>query len=90
MILKISKKKKISFKKQKGRSSFYYRRKPYQSDLFYVINKKLDEIYDFIRMLDANNYPKAYYILGNKKIELSDVSLNDQFVKGKFLIKKKK
>jgi len=90
MILKISKKKKISFKKQKGRSSFYYRRKPYQSDLSYVINKKLDEIYDFIRMLDANNYPKAYYILGNKKIELSDVSLNDQFVKGKFLIKKKK
>ena len=40
-------------------------------------------------MLDADNYPKAYYILGNKKIELSDVSLDNQSVKGKFLIKKK-
>ena len=40
-------------------------------------------------MLDASNYPKAYYILGNKKMELSDVSLDNQLVKGKFLIKKK-
>ena len=89
MILKLSKKKKILFTTQKGKSSFYYRRKPYQSNLSYVINKKLNGIYDFIRMLDADNYPKAYYILGNKKIELSDVSLDSQSVKGKFLIKRK-
>ncbi len=89
MIIKLSKKKKILFHRQKGRSSFYFRRKPYQSNLSYVINKKFGEIYDFIRMLDASNYPKAYYILGNKKMELSDVSLDKQLVKGKFLIKKK-
>ncbi|EDZ60986.1 chain A, Methionyl-Trna Formyltransferase From Clostridium Thermocellum [Candidatus Pelagibacter sp. HTCC7211] len=89
MILKLSKKKKISFKKQTGKSSFYYRRNSYQSNLSYVINKKLVDIFDFIRMLDASNYPKAFYKLGNKKIELTDVSLNNQFVKGKFIIKKK-
>ncbi|WP_423787595.1 hypothetical protein [Klebsiella pneumoniae] len=53
------------------------------------MNKKLVDIFDFIRMLDASNYPKAFYKLGNKKIELTDVSLNNQFVKGKFIIKKK-
>ena len=40
-----------------------------------VINKKLNKIYDFIRMLDRESYPRAYFILGNKKIELSDVIL---------------
>lgn len=90
MIVKISKKETISFKKQKGRSSFYLRRQPYQSDISYVIDKKSIEIFDFIRMLDADDYPKAYYILGNKKIELYDVSLKNQYVMGKFLIKNKK
>ena len=89
MILKIKKKKKIIFSKQKGRSSFYSRRKPSQSNISYVINKKLEKIYDFIRMLDADKYPKAYYNLGNKKIELSDVSLDSKSVKGKFIIMKK-
>ncbi|MDP1340293.1 MULTISPECIES: hypothetical protein, partial [Klebsiella pneumoniae complex] len=70
--------------------TFYkFRGNSYQSNLSYVINKKLVDIFDFIRMLDASNYPKAFYKLGNKKIELTDVSLNNQFVKGKFIIKKK-
>ena len=89
MILKISNKKKIIFNKQKGRPTFYSRRNSYQSNISYVIDKKLDKIYDFIRMLDADKYPKAYYILGNKKIELSDVSLDSKSVKGKFIIIKK-
>lgn len=41
-------------------------------------------------MLDANNYPKAYLVLGNKKMELSDISLQNKSVKGSFLLKKKK
>ena len=56
---------------------------------FYCKNLTRLDIFDFIRMLDASNYPKAFYKLGNKKIELTDVSLNNQFVKGKFIIKKK-
>ena len=87
MIIRLSKQKKINFKKQRGRSSFYERRKPNQSNISNVINKNFYHIYDFVRMLDADDYPKAFFILGNKKIELSDVSLNNQFLKGKFLIK---
>ena len=90
MIKKISKKKKIFFKKQEGTSSFYKRRKPFQSNMSNVINKKLNKIYDFIRMLDAETYPRAYFTLGNKKVELSDVILKNQFITGKFIIKRNK
>ena len=41
-------------------------------------------------MLDAYNYPRAYYDKGDKRIEFSDVSLESQSVKGKFVIKKNK
>lgn len=88
MIKKISKKKKIYFKKQKGKPTFYSRRKPFQSNISSVINKKFKRIYDFIRMLDAESYPKAFIVLGNKKIELSDVNLKNDIVRGKFLIRK--
>ena len=50
--------------------------------------QKLKRIYDFIRMLDAESYPKAFIVLGNKKIELSDVNLKNHIVRGKFLIRK--
>ena len=39
-------------------------------------------------MLDAESYPKAFIVLGNKKIELSDVNLKNDIVRGKFLIRK--
>ena len=41
-------------------------------------------------MLDAETYPRAYFILGNKKVELSDVILKNQFITGKFIIKRNK
>ena len=90
MIKIISKRKKISFKKQKGLSSFYRRRKPFQSNISNVINKEPNRIYDFIRMLDADSYPKAYLVSGNKKFELYDVILKKRVVSGKFLIRKNK
>ena len=86
MILKISRKKRILFKKQKGKSSFYFRRNEHQSDIKYTINKELNSIYDFIRMLDAQNYPKAFHIIGNKKIEFFNVLLKNKSLSGKFLI----
>tara|TARA_Y100000768_G_scaffold380695_1_gene358193 strand:- start:374 stop:1045 length:672 start_codon:yes stop_codon:yes gene_type:complete len=87
MIIRLSKQKKINFRKQTGKSSFYKRRKPNHSNISNVINKQFYRIYDFIRMLDADDYPKAFFIMGDKKIELSEVSLNNQYLKGKFLIK---
>ena len=39
-------------------------------------------------MLDAESYPKAFIVLGNKKIELSDVNLKNDIVRVEFLIRK--
>ncbi|MBN2144540.1 MAG: methionyl-tRNA formyltransferase [Candidatus Aureabacteria bacterium] len=51
---------------QKGKPVFFHRRKPYQSRIANL--KTLDEIYDHIRMLDAEGYPKAY--IENKKVKI--------------------
>lgn len=58
--------KKIKYKKQKGKITYFKRRKPFQS----YINKinSLNDLYDFIRMLDAPSYPNAYLKIGNKKV----------------------
>lgn len=90
MIKKLSKKKKIIFKKQIGMPSFYLRRKASQSNINYVINKNINSIYDFVRMLDADGYPRAFLKMGNKKIEMYDVSCKSNSVLGKFLIRKYK
>ncbi len=88
MIKKISKKKKITFKKQSGIPSFYLRRNASQSNIKYVINKKENAIYDYIRMLDAEGYPRVFLKLGNKKIEFYEASYKRNLIFGKFLIKK--
>ena len=80
-------KKKIEPKKQKGRVTTFKRRKKSQS----IINKKINttnKIYDFIRMLDAENYPKAYIKLNNFVCEFYDSKLINNCVHGKFKIKK--
>ena len=46
-MIKKSLKRKIFFKKQEGTSSFYKRRKPFQSNMSNV-NKKLNKIYDLL------------------------------------------
>ena len=60
MIKKIIKKKKLKFIKQTKKGSFFSRRKPYQSNLIKLEVSSLNKIYDFIRMLDSEDYPKEY------------------------------
>lgn len=62
-------------KKQKGKPSYYKRRKPKESEL--DMNMPIDKIYDFIRML-ADPYPNAFIKVGNKKI----IFKRAQFVNG--------
>ena len=50
--------KQLKPKEQKGEITHFKRRNPKQSNIFHL--KKIDEIYDYIRMLDAENYPKAF------------------------------
>ena len=45
--------------KQQGNPTYFNRRKPEQSLLNNNI-KNVEDMYDFIRMLDANNYPNAF------------------------------
>lgn len=57
---------------QKGKIVNFKRRKPEQSDLKEFKPKKLEEIHDFIRMLDAETYPPAFLKLGKFRLEFFD------------------
>ena len=54
---------------QTGKVVNFERRKPYQSEITEPSNIK--ELYDFIRMLDAESYPQAFINYKNFKIEFS-------------------
>ena len=45
-------------------------------------------LYDFIRMLDAPSYPKAYLELDNLKMELFEVIIKDGKLEGRFEVSK--
>jgi methionyl-tRNA formyltransferase len=70
--------------KQVGEIVTFKRRKPEESDLFMLEKKSLKKLYDFIRMLDAEGYPKAYIKFNNIKIEFSQVHGKNNKLIGKF------
>ena len=70
--------------KQEGKVVKFSRRKPEQSDISIATLKSLKEIYDFIRMLDAEGYPKAFLKIDNIKIEFSEAKLHNGKLTGKF------
>lgn len=91
MIKKISTKKKITFIKQSGISSYFKRRKPEQSKINLKIIKNIHEFYNFIRCTDADEYPKAFFDYKNFKIELFDAKLSskrEMYAKIKIIKKK--
>jgi methionyl-tRNA formyltransferase len=63
---------KYAIRKQKGKVSYFKRRKPEESELKkHAFNKPLTFIYNFIRMLE-DPYPNAFIRLGDKKIILKE------------------
>lgn len=58
---------------QTGTVTEFRRRKPEDSDISDL--PTLDKIYDYIRMLDAEGYPKAYLDMGDFRLEFSRASL---------------
>lgn len=58
---------------QEGVPSVFKRRKPTDSNIEQLM--QLDKVYDHIRMLDAEGYPKAYIETEHLKIEFSRASL---------------
>ncbi len=71
---------------QKGKITHFKRRKSEQSNLESLRNPTLLQIYDFIRMLDAPSYPKAFLSCNGFRIEFSDVKLKGKNLKGRFKI----
>lgn len=70
--------------KQIGDIVNFKRRTPEESNIISLENKSLTKIYDFIRMLDAEGYPKAYLDLDSSKIEFSEVNIENNKLTGKF------
>ena len=83
MIKKIIKTKNLKFKKQKGKPSIFKRRMETESKVNFYNTTTINKLYDFLRMLDAPNYPKAYMELNKFKLSFSDIKLNKKKIKAK-------
>ena len=59
---------------QSGEVTLFARRKPAESELGTFADA--DALYDFIRMLDAEDYPRAFVRRGQLRLEFSNASLD--------------
>ena len=73
-------------KKQKGKIVIFKRRGPEQSEIPKC--KNIQEVYNFIRMLDAQNYPKAFIKYKGFIFEFSEPNLHKNEIMSKVKIKK--
>lgn len=71
-------------KKQLGKVTKFERRQLEDSNIVNVENMSLAKLYDFIRMLDGEGYPKAYIDLKKIRIEFSEVHLKNKKLVGRF------
>ena len=74
MIIQIVKEK-PQLHKQQGEPVVFRRRKPSEGDIGKL--KYLSEVFDYIRMLDADTYPPAFLDKNNLHIEFTRASLKD-------------
>ena len=90
MIKNLSTKKKLLFRKQNGKSSYFKRRKFIESNICSIKTPNLKKIFNFIRMLDAPGYPKAFIDLKKYKIFLEKAKIKkNKILIGEFKIAKK-
>jgi methionyl-tRNA formyltransferase len=71
---------------QKGAVVYFKRRTPQESDIATSDITTIDDFYDFIRMLDAEDYPKAFLKVKGFKIMFSGVNKKQNKLKGRFEI----
>lgn len=69
---------------QEGEVVKFERRKPEHSNIFNKEFATLTDLYHFIRMLDAEEYPKAYIKFEKFKIEFSEVHIKNKKLVGRF------
>ena len=70
---------------QKGEPTIFKRRKPEEGNI--VGKDDLQEIYDFIRMLDAEGYPRAFLNIGKINLEFERAALKDGYIKADVTIR---
>jgi len=75
---------KLVAQKQVGDIVNFKRRSPKQSNISTLKDKSLIKLYDFIRMLDAGGYPKAFILQDGLRFEYSAVEIKDGKLIGKF------
>jgi methionyl-tRNA formyltransferase len=71
---------------QEGEPVTFQRRKPEDSDLADASVATLNDFFDFIRMLDAEGYPRAFLDVKGHRIELSRVQKESDRLVGTFVI----
>lgn len=71
---------------QVGTPVIFERRTPAQSDLAQAPLQSLNDFFDFIRMLDADGYPRAFLDIHGHRIELSRVQTYHDRLEGKFVV----
>jgi methionyl-tRNA formyltransferase len=69
---------------QTGEIVTFKRRKPEESDIINANLLSLEDLYDFIRMLDAEGYPKAYFKINKFRVEFSEVQKKSDKLIGRF------
>ncbi|QOR00960.1 methionyl-tRNA formyltransferase [Campylobacter sp. 2014D-0216] len=80
---------KITPQKQKGKVVVFKRRTKDQSNISMIKNPNLIKIYDFIRMLDAVDYPKAFLEINNIKIYFQNAKKSHDQVKAEVVFYEK-
>lgn len=70
---------------QKGKTTIFKRRRPEESDISNL--NDLDKVYDYIRMLDAKGYPKAFIEKNNLRIEFQDAKKKNDEIRAYVRIK---
>ena len=78
---------KITPQPQVGEIVHFKRRKPEESDISGI--SEIEKMYDHIRMLDAEGYPKAFFENDNIRFEFSNASIKDNEITAHVRIFKK-
>lgn len=71
---------------QKGDIVEFKRRRPEDGDIAQL--GELEQIYDYIRMLDADGYSSAFVKTEHFRFEFSDAQLGEEFIEAKVRIKR--
>jgi methionyl-tRNA formyltransferase len=72
---------------QQGDGCYFPRRKPEEGNTAEL--KSLEQLYDYIRMLDAEGYPRAFLETKHFHLEFERASLKPDYIKADVIIRRK-